>query len=833
MKLNLNFDKYKGVTRLREWWKEVKKHFEAVQTEHNALEDAFAAEVTQRTEVDVALAGCISTEMSTRAREDSLLWGGIDNEASKRTEADDELKKDINTEADTRQSELFGDDAVHIFKVVCPSAIPAPYFDGEQQYYGENVTVDAPVNDIHLYADGKALSITWDNTRVIMPASETTYVYMEYDAEFDTYNLNCSTTSKPADGYKRINLWTYNVINFDFTVSDESPTGGIYNITTYGASCTSPNADTTGTTYTVAQTYTARRTRDDLLTENKASFLDAVNENTSEIKTVSDKLKNIDVLEAESVLDEACFGEILKLTDPEVESIYSEVKIRRERDVDNKYPNAVVGNVGSAVNNADIFFVEDMGGTVNGLTIDDYKFDIVNPMSLPAESKVYFRVLERCISTIDGCTPGKVSIIDVYSWHDAIYIKTNGAEEYTKVAMKEDIDKEVSNVKSALPNIKKNPDAEDGDIVDKHMTVGTRAPSGQYGDLSFTSGMDNIASAEGSCAAGGAINEASEVDAAVLGGYSNTASGVDAAVLGGNGNTASGEMSAVVGGGGNTANNYRAVVIGGRSNIADGNCSVILGGNICTAKNNNVVFGHRNADPVPGTILGATGDAVIVGNGTNTDKSNAFRVAYNGNVYCAGEYGSTGADYAEMFEWVDGNPDNEDRRGLFAYIENGKMRLASANDTDKRRLGVISARPAVVGDNFDDSWCGKYLTDIYGAVLTQIVHHEAEEYTVMVKDPETGERVLKTGIIEAYDAEEPILNPDYDPEREYIPRAQRKEYDCWAFLGKLVVRDDGTCQAGGYCYPGTGGISTACDDESKGFYVMERLDETHIRVLIK
>ena len=48
--------------------------------------------------------------------------------------------------------------------------------------------------------------------------------------------------------------------------------------------------------------------------------------------------------------------------------------------------------------------------------------------------------------------------------------------------------------------------------------------------------------------------------------------------------------------------------------------------------------------------------------------------------------------------------------------------------------------------------------------------------------------------------------------------------------GKLVVKDDGTCQVDGYCRPTDGGIATASDN---GFYVMERINDTHIRVYLK
>ena len=53
-------------------------------------------------------------------------------------------------------------------------------------------------------------------------------------------------------------------------------------------------------------------------------------------------------------------------------------------------------------------------------------------------------------------------------------------------------------------------------------------------------------------------------------------------------------------------------------------------------------------------------DKVIIGKGTGeTSRANCFRVTDTG-VYASGSYHATGADYAELFEWADGNPDGED-----------------------------------------------------------------------------------------------------------------------------------------------------------------------------
>ncbi len=230
------------------------------------------------------------------------------------------------------------------------------------------------------------------------------------------------------------------------------------------------------------------------------------------------------------------------------------------------------------------------------------------------------------------------------------------------------------------------------------------------------------------------------------------------------------------------------------------------------------------------------GDAFAVGSGTSdSNLKNAFRIGYSGDVYTTKTYTSSGADYAEYFEWADGNPDGQDRTGLFVTLDGGNIRPATAADT--YILGEVSAAPSVVGDAASEDWHGRYLTDIYGRVIkgqqhfeavTQTIHHAAEK--------DSNGNIIKEAwddIIEIEPAHDDIVwkvNPDYDPEQVYIPRGQRPEYAPVGLLGKLVVRDDGSCQADGFCYPGADGIGTAADT---GYRVMARLDPTHVKIVLK
>lgn len=244
--------------------------------------------------------------------------------------------------------------------------------------------------------------------------------------------------------------------------------------------------------------------------------------------------------------------------------------------------------------------------------------------------------------------------------------------------------------------------------------------------------------------------------------------------------------------------------INGVSSSVSGSYAVAVGvGNEARAVN----FVCGKFCKTPTQSLTASGDLFVVGNGagtissqaTATTRSNAFRVAMNGNVYGTKSYTASGADYAEMFEWADGDHDNEDRRGLFVTLDGEKIRPASADDD--YILGVVSATPSVVADAQTDDWGKKWKTDIFGERLLD----------------ENGAWILNENFRE-------------EDNESYVSRLDRKEWAAVGLVGKLIVVDDGTCEVNGYCVPTNGGIATKSET---GYRVLSRVDENHIKVLIK
>lgn len=286
----------------------------------------------------------------------------------------------------------------------------------------------------------------------------------------------------------------------------------------------------------------------------------------------------------------------------------------------------------------------------------------------------------------------------------------------------------------------------------------------------------------------------------------------------------------------NTISNSRNTYVSGANNILEGVADSIVVGTFNIVKGDktkdqmakyNAVFGYHNeilnydgclvagtwnhATANHQTVIGVNAKSTYlssenadilfnIGNGQEKDgtltQNSAMQVDFSGNVYAGGAYKTIGADYAEYFEWLDGNVDNQDRIGLFVTLDGDKIKLANKDDYI---LGVISANPSIVGNSAELDWHDKYKTDVYGRLIYDESHN-------------------------------PIVSKNYNDTLEYVPRGARKEYSKVGLLGQLVVQDDGTCEVNGYCTASVNGVATKSDS---GYRVIKRIDETHIKIILK
>ena len=214
------------------------------------------------------------------------------------------------------------------------------------------------------------------------------------------------------------------------------------------------------------------------------------------------------------------------------------------------------------------------------------------------------------------------------------------------------------------------------------------------------------------------------------------------------------------------------------------------------------------------------------GDGADTE----FYVRGNGDVNADGTFSGGGADYAEMFEWEDGNSDNEDRRGYSVVLTNGnKIRKATSDDKLTDIIGIVSASPMVVGDTQSMKWQDKYLKDDFGnyiyesytitewtepatyeeikieAVLdeegneieaakternkvTDEVKHSYETDKIPSDVTVPKDAVVSDKNADGVELKRRKLNSEYDDTKTYIPRNERQEWDAIGMVGKLRMR---------------------------------------------
>ena len=211
---------------------------------------------------------------------------------------------------------------------------------------------------------------------------------------------------------------------------------------------------------------------------------------------------------------------------------------------------------------------------------------------------------------------------------------------------------------------------------------------------------------------------------------------------------------------------------------------------------------------------GSSSTYFLFGRTSNNDTQFKNRTS-DGRFYVdASGYTSGGADYAEHFEWVDGNPNQEDRVGISVVLEGDKIRPATASDNTSVIIGIISAMPAVLGDATDDTWHSKNLKDEFGRYIKTETKYlvwnngkdnpqpnpnskkDMENNSDHQLDCDRIPEALAEGHVPQWAIDNNIVmtgwrmtpNPDYDPNVEYVPREERPEWDPVGLMGKLWLK---------------------------------------------
>jgi len=377
--------------------------------------------------------------------------------------------------------------------------------------------------------------------------------------------------------------------------------------------------------------------------------------------------------------------------------------------------------------------------------------------------------------------------------------------------------------------------------------------TGNYG---FITGKNNTGDtgSDYSSITGGYKNKVTSDFDVIGGGFNNKIYGSSkySSIVNGKNGKATGNYSFIVNGYTNIAKGYYSTVLNGTvakiqtGNNAARNFNTILNGGLCyiTATSNgkgNLIHGgiynYINNSSFCfefGTFLTASNKKyqLLFGSGaylTRLTSPNNYEATFgragsrkirlrfdnSPNAYLAtaggGSWQTSGADYAEYFEWIDGNSNSEERVGYFVEIKDGKIQKATTTET----IGIVSTTSAFIGDSSQDYWSEIYLKDEWGKSIL-------EKYEVYEFD-NTGEKnKLNEDKIKVYFSndnksythlpsidlpqgkltvdyekqngtfietiEDFRINPQYDPKMIYTPRKDRKEWDVVGLIGKLRIR---------------------------------------------
>ena len=189
--------------------------------------------------------------------------------------------------------------------------------------------------------------------------------------------------------------------------------------------------------------------------------------------------------------------------------------------------------------------------------------------------------------------------------------------------------------------------------------------------------------------------------------------------------------------------------------------------------------------------------------------------------------------FSEMYEWGE-VPDPKYRLGRFVtFDEQRPEKIVPVKDDTQFILGITTVNSVIDSDD-PDNWKYKDLCNEFGDLYLR-----KEKLAI-------GERVydqnLEMNFIQTKPWEHYVTVPNkyYNKDLKYTKRTNRGEWVRVNLMGKTIVEDDGTCEAGKFCMPYTGKIKAkwgtaipATDDAKHKYYVLMRLSAKTILVINK
>lgn len=370
-----------------------------------------------------------------------------------------------------------------------------------------------------------------------------------------------------------------------------------------------------------------------------------------------------------------------------------------------------------------------------------------------------------------------------------------------------------------------------------------------YGELSFNIGANNSSakanrsgniavnacstSAQYAFNAGSTSAVSSATYAINIGSATVTSSGVNSGNYSSSNATASGTRSVNIATDTSTNSGVGSVILGGGGNSITADGAVVLAGNNSTADLTGLILmGRRTKGRTARSIV--YGDS---GTGSAATANIKFEMLPSGALNIAGALTQnvTFTDIAKMFE---NSKTGEIPVGSLVSWDGRKVRTAKKGDVN---FSVHSRTYAMLLGDSQFTWADRYLRDEWGQIIYQDIPDP--DWTEMIPDPdwpvdikdnsepeyqiiplvdvngnETGEyqKVLVQKVMIPNPEPAPLIpnpigqgvvtvpveNPDFDPDKQQIPRSERK--DDWtpvALAGEIHTRVDASVGVDDYVEP--------------------------------
>lgn len=186
--------------------------------------------------------------------------------------------------------------------------------------------------------------------------------------------------------------------------------------------------------------------------------------------------------------------------------------------------------------------------------------------------------------------------------------------------------------------------------------------------------------------------------------------------------------------------------------------------------------------------------------------------------------------YSEMYEWAE-IPNNNIFGVFVTFDKREPQKITPTKSASDDILGVSTIQSTIESDD-PEHWKYSYLCNEVGDRYLK-----KERIGIGVKEYD---QVNELSYIHTMPMDHfvEVHTPQYDKNREYIPRSSRKEWVRVNLIGKVIVLDNGECKPGEWCQSYTGkekknfGLAVPADMNVPGykFYVLSRLTEKSIEI---